>query len=164
MQTKDIGVYISSVVEKYSDMVYRAAYHALCDRHYAEDITQEVFLRLMQTLPDFDSEEHEKAWLIRVTLNMCKTYNRKQYTHPETELTDNYIQHEEFDGRPVMEAVMGLPEKYRQVVYLHYIEGYKIAEISEMTGQNQNTVSSLLMRARAKLKTVLKEEFDYEEN
>lgn len=164
MQTKDISVYISSVVEKYSDTVFRTAYHALCDRHYAEDITQEVFLRLMQSLPEFESEEHEKAWLIRVTLNMCKSYNRKVYSHPETELTDNYVQRDGFDGKPVMAAVMALPEKYRSVVYLHYIEGYKIAEISEMTGQNQNTVSSLLMRARAKLKTILKEEFDYEEN
>ena len=164
MQTKDINVYISSVVEKYSDMVYRTAYHALCDRHYAEDITQEVFIRLMQSLPDFESEEHEKAWLLRVTLNMCKTYNRKVYSHPEVELTDNLMPQESFDGSPVLEAVMALPEKYRTVVYLHYIEGYKLTEISEMTGQNQNTLASLLKRAREKLKIMLKEEFDYEEN
>ena len=164
MQTKNIDVYISSVVEKYSDMVYRTAYHALCDRHYAEDITQEVFLRLMQSLPDFESEEHEKAWLLRVTLNMCKTYNRRVYTHPEVELADNLVPQESFDGKPVLEAVMALPEKYRTVVYLHYIEGYKLAEISEMTGQNPNTLASLLKRARERLKSMLKEEFDYEEN
>lgn len=161
--TNDVGVYISSVVDKYSDMVYRAAYHALCDRGYAEDITQEVFLKLMQTLPDFESDEHEKAWLLRVTLNMCKTYNRKVYSHPTDELSDNLTKHERFGAGPVMEAVMELPEKYRTAVYLHYFEGYKISEICEMTGQNQNTVSSLLMRARKRLKTMLEEDFDDED-
>lgn len=163
MQTKDINVYISSVVDKYSDMVYRAAYHAVCDRHYAEDITQEVFLKLMQTLPDFESEEHEKAWLLRVALNMCKSYNRKVYSHPTGELSETLPAEEKFGNGPVLEAVMELPEKYRTVVYLHYFEGYKIAEISEMTGQNHNTVSSLLLRARQKLRVLLKEEFDYED-
>ena len=160
--TNDIGVYISSVVDKYSDMVYRTAYHALCDRDYAQDITQEVFLKLMQTLPDFESDEHEKAWLIRVTLNMCKTYNRKVYSHPETELPDNLVKHERFGAGPVLEAVMELPEKYRTVVYLYYSEGYKISEICDMIGKNQNTVASLLMRARQKLKFMLEEEFDDE--
>lgn len=160
--TNDVGVYISSVVDKYSDMVYRTAYHALCDRDCAEDITQEVFLKLMQTLPDFESDEHEKAWLLRVTINMCKTYNRKVYSHPSEELSENLVSQNRFGKGPVLEAVMELPEKYRTVVYLHYFEGYKISEIGEMTGQNQNTVSSLLMRARKRLKSMLEEDFDDE--
>ncbi len=165
MQTaNDIGVYISSAVDRYSDMVYRAAYHALCDRSYAEDITQEVFLKLMQALPDFESDEHEKAWLLRVTLNMCKTYNRKIYSHPTEELSENLSEEQKFGEGPVLEAVKELPEKYRTVVYLYYFEGYRIAEICELTGKNQNTVSSLLMRARQRLKILLEEDFDDEEN
>lgn len=160
--TNDVGIYISSVVEKYSDMVFRTAYHALCDRHYAEDITQEVFLKLMRLLPDFDSDEHEKAWLLKVTLNMCKTYNRKTYSHPTAELTENIVSRERFGQGPVTEAVMELPEKYRTVIYLHYFEGYKVAEIAEMLGKNPNTVSSLLMRARERLKNMLEGEFDDE--
>lgn len=160
----DIGVYISSAVDRYSDMVYRAAYHALCDRDYAQDITQEVFLKLMQTLPEFESDEHEKAWLLRVTLNMCKSYNRKVYSHPTDELSENLTVRERFGAGPVMEAVMELPEKYRTVVYLHYYEGYKISEISDIIGKNQNTVASLLMRARKQLKAILEEEFDNENN
>ena len=163
MQTaNDVGVYISSVVDKYSDMVYRTAYHALCDRSCAEDIAQEVFLKLMRALPDFESDEHEKAWLLKVTLNMCKTYNRKVYSHPTEELTENITKTERFGQGPVMEAVMELPEKYRTVVYLHYFEGYKIAEISEMLDKNQNTVSSLLLRARKQLKTILEGGLDDE--
>ena len=159
MQTSnDVGVYISSVVEKYSDMVYRAAYHALCERDSAEDVTQEVFLKLMQTLPDFESDEHEKAWLLRVT------YNRKVYSHPTEELSENLSVPEKTGENPVLDAVMELPEKYRTVVYLHYFEGYKTAEISQMLGKNQNTVVSLLMRARQRLKIMLEEEFDDENN
>ena len=106
MQTKDVNVYISSVVDKYSDMVYRTAYHALCDTHYAEDITQEVFLKLCRLLPDFESEEHEKAWILRVTINMCKNYNKKAYSHPNIELTENIPASDEYqsDGS-VMSAV-----------------------------------------------------------
>ncbi len=143
-------------------MVYRTAYHALCDRSYAQDITQEVFLKLLQTLPDFESDEHERAWLIRVTLNMCKNYNRKVYSHPTSELSETIVSNERFGQGPVLEAVMELPEKYRTVVYLHYFEGYKISEICDLTGQNQNTVSSLLMRARKRLRLMLEEEFDDE--
>ena len=160
----DINVYISSAVERYSDMIYRTAYHALCDKNYAEDITQEVFLKLMRALPDFESDEHEKAWLLRVTLNMCATYNRKAIAHPVVDLNDNTVRYDEkFEEHPVLSAVMELPEKYRNVVYLYYIEGYKVSEISKITGKNQNTVLSWLKRARERLKTILKEEFDYEE-
>ncbi len=162
---EDINIYISSVVEKYSDMIYRTAYHSLCDRHYAEDITQEVFLKLMRALPDFESDEHEKAWLLRVTMNMCSSYNRKRYAHPETDLFDAAGSEEAKPGgeSPVLEAVMSLPEKYRTAVYMHYIEGYKLEEISKITGQNRNTVASILKRAREKLKKILKEDFDYDE-
>lgn len=160
MQTKDVNVYISSVVDKYSDMVYRTAYHALCDTHYAEDITQEVFLKLCRLLPDFESGEHEKAWILRVTINMCKNYNKKAYSHPNIELTENIPANDEYqsDGS-VMSAVNALPEKYRTAVYLYYFEGYPIKEIAQITGSNQNTVSSLLMRARKKLGNMLEGEF-----
>lgn len=160
MQTKDVNVYISSVVDKYSDMVYRTAYHALCDTHYAEDITQEVFLKLCRLLPDFESEEHEKAWILRVTINMCKNYNKKAYSHPNIELTENIPASDEYqsDGS-VMSAVNALPEKYRTAVYLYYFEGYPIKEIAQIMGSNQNTVSSLLMRARKKLGSMLEREF-----
>ncbi|MBR5121330.1 MAG: sigma-70 family RNA polymerase sigma factor [Oscillospiraceae bacterium] len=163
MQTKDTKVYVSSLVDKYSDMVYRTAYHALCDTHYAEDVTQEVFLKLCHTLPDFESEEHEKAWLLRVTINMCKNYNKRVYAHPSVELSETIPINDEYrsDGT-VLSAVKALPEKYRTAIYLYYFEGYQIKEIAEIMKSNQNTVSSLLMRARNKLGSMLGGEFDDE--
>lgn len=161
MQTNDVNVYISSVVDKYSDMVYRTAYHALCDTHYAEDITQEVFLKLCSAHPEFESEEHEKAWILRVTINMCKNYNKRAYSHPNIELTENIPASDEYssDGT-VMSAVMALPQKYRTAVYLHYFEGYPIKDIANIMQSNQNTVASLLMRARKKLSEMLEGKFD----
>lgn len=160
MQTNDVNVYISSVVDKYSDMVYRTAYHALCDTHYAEDITQEVFLKFCSAHPEFESEEHEKAWILRVTINMCKNYNKRAYSHPNIELTENIPASDEYssDGT-VMSAVMALPQKYRTAVYLHYFEGYPIKDIANIMQSNQNTVASLLMRARKKLSEMLEGKF-----
>ncbi len=160
MQTTDKKVYISSLVDKYSDMVYRAAYHALCDTHFAEDITQEVFLKLCRNMPDFESEEHEKAWILRVAINMCKNYNKRVYTHPSVELSETIPINDEYnaDGS-VFDAVKALPEKYRTAIYLYYFEGYQIKEIAQIMKTNQNTVSSLLMRARKKLGAML--EGDY---
>lgn len=159
MQTNDVNVYISDLVDKYSDMVYRTASHALCDTHYAEDITQEVFLKLCQSMPDFESEEHEKAWILRVTINMCKNYNKKAYSHPNVELSENIPISDSYrsDGT-VLTAVKSLPDKYRTAVYLYYFEGYPIKEIAAIMGSNQNTVSSLLMRARKKLEVMLEGE------
>ena len=160
MQTNDVNVYISDLVDKYSDMVYRTAYHALCDTHYAEDITQEVFLKLCRSIPDFESEEHEKAWILRVTINMCKNYNKKAYSHPNIELSENIPVNDVYqsDGT-VLSAVKALPDKYRTAVYLYYFEGYQIKEIAAIMGSNQNTVSSLLLRARKKLEVMLEGEF-----
>ncbi len=160
MQTNEANVYISNVVDKYSDMVYRTAYHALCDTHYAEDITQEVFLKLCRTLPQFESEEHEKAWILRVTINMCKNYNKRAYSHPNIELSENIPVSDEYnaDGT-VMSAVKALPQKYRTAVYLYYFEGYPIKDIARIMESNQNTVSSLLMRARKKLGEMLEGTF-----
>ena len=160
MQTNEANVYISNAVDKYSDMVYRTAYHALCDTHCAEDITREVFLKRCRTLPQFESEEHEKAWILRVTINMCKNYNKRAYSHPNIELSENIPVNDEYnaDGT-VMSAVKALPQKYRTAVYLYYFEGYPIKDIARIMESNQNTVSSLLMRARKKLGEMLEGTF-----
>ena len=164
MQATDVEVYISRILDTYSSMIYRVAYHNLCNSHYAEDITQEVLFKLCSLRPEFSSQEHEKAWLIRVTINLCKNYNKKVNAHPEDELTPNIADSIPAPDRAaeneVLEAVMALDEKFRNVVYLFYYEGYSVAEIAQIEGKNQNTVLSLLHRARKKLKENLEGGFE----
>lgn len=141
---------IRQILERYSDMVVRIACHHVRSRTDAEDIAQEVFVRLITAQPHFESEEHRKAWLIRVTSNLCRN-QLKSFRSREVPFGDPYYQMEE-DSRDVQNAVYKLPGKYRNVVYLYYYEGYSVAEIASLLGKKQNTVASWLHRARAKLK------------
>ena len=122
-----------------------------------EDIFQNVFLKYVLSPVVFESPEHEKAWLIRVTLNACrdlvKSFFRSR-TVPLEELLDQPAPLSE-ERREVLEAVLALPQKYRDAVYLHYYEGYTAAEIGKLLGKNTNTVYTLLTRAREQLRKTL---------
>jgi len=122
-----------------------------------EDIFQTVFLKYVLSSAAFENEEHEKAWFIRVTINACKdllksffrsrTVSLEEVLPQEAGVTD--------DHREVLEAVLALPPKYRNVVYLHYYEGYTAAEIGKLLGKNENTVYTLLSRAKGQLRDTL---------
>jgi len=122
-----------------------------------EDIFQTVFLKYVLSSAAFENEEHEKAWFIRVTINACKdllksffrsrTVSLEEVLPQEAGVTD--------DHREVLEAVLALPPKYRNVVYLHYYEGYTAAEIGKLLGKNENTVYTLLSRAKGQLRDAL---------
>ncbi len=126
----------------------------------AEDIVQEAFLRAYEKAPEFESEEHEKAWLIRVTVNLCKSRLRSPWRKRIVRLLDSYPASEP-EQHELLEQIITLPPKYRTVIHLFYYEGYSIKDISALTGQKESTVRSHLTRARQKLKSVLKE-VDYE--
>ena len=127
-----------------------------------EDIFQTVFLKYVLHAPVFDSSEHERAWIIRVTINACKDL-LKSFFRSRTLPLDSII---EKPGEPgsdysdVLEAVLSLPQKYKDVVYLHYYEGYTAPQISRILGKNVNTVYTLLNRARCMLKKVLGDDED----
>ncbi len=143
----------------FADMVLRAAFGMVKNRQDAEDIAQEVFLTLVKKSPAFESLEHQKAWLLRATINRCKSHLTSAWMRHRSDLEDTLpacLTHEE---NIVLDAVFQLPLKYRQVVYLHYIEGYTAAEIGSLMNMNPNTVLSRLARARGKLKEMLKGEF-----
>jgi RNA polymerase sigma-70 factor (ECF subfamily) len=122
-----------------------------------EDIFQRVFLKYVLSSAAFESEEHEKAWFIRVTINACKdllkSFFRSQ-TIPIDEIIELPVQPGE-DYKEVLEAVLALPNKYKDVVYLHYYEGYSAGEIGKMLNKNENTIYTLLARARKQLKEKL---------
>ena len=160
--TKD---YISDLLDKYSDMVLRIAYTYLKNRADAEDIVQDVYLRIIDKKPSFNDESHEKSWLIRATINMCKNkvnmfWNKNKCSIDDVQefaVSDKYN-----TDTSVFQAVMALGEKYRVVVYMYYYEGYSTPEIADVIGKNETTIRSLLHRARNKLKDMLKEDYDFE--
>lgn len=160
--TKD---YISGLLDKYGDMVLRIAYTYLKNRADAEDIVQDVFLRIIDKKPSFNDENHEKSWLIRATINMCKNkvnlfWNKNKCSIDDVQefaVSDKYN-----TDTSVFQAVMALGEKYRVVVYMYYYEWYSTPEIAKVIGKSETTIRSLLHRARNKLKDMLKEDYDFE--
>jgi RNA polymerase sigma-70 factor (ECF subfamily) len=149
--------YISKLVIKHENRVYRTAISIMKNRADAEDIVQDVFIKVMQKAPNFESDEHESAWLIRVTINMCRSRLRTAWLRRTEPLIDTYPAQTK-EQLNLIEHVMALPTKYRIVVNLFYYEGYSTKEISYITNQKESTVRSLLTRARQKLKYVLKED------
>ena len=142
------------IVEKYADMIYRIAYQKVLNRYDAEDIVQDVFVKLLSSKSYFRDEEHIKAWLIRVTINLCINYNKslaKQKTVSVEQLDIPFTQQE----TGVLEELYLLPEHERNILYLYYYEGYKIREIAKILRQKQNTINSKLTRARNKLKRIM---------
>lgn len=143
----------------FGDMVLRAAFGMVKNRQDAEDIAQEVFLTLVRKCPSFENLEHQKAWLLRATINRCKSHLTSAWIRHRSDLDDTLPSDFTAEENIVLDAVSALPLKYRQVVYLHYIEGYTAAEIGKLLGINPNTVLSQLSRARGRLKEMLKGEF-----
>lgn len=135
--------------EKYTDMVYRVATHNTPSQEDAEDITQEVFVKLVEKTRSFKDPEHLKAWLIRVTINLCHSLYRSSKQH---EILDDRIPAPEDNDQSVLDYVKALPENYRNAIYLHYYEGYSAAEIADILNSKQNTVLSWLSRGREILK------------
>lgn len=152
---------VAEIVEKYSDLLLRVAFTYMKNISDAEDMVQEVFLKLVKDYPSFENDEHKKAWLIRVTINLCKNRLKSAWfrkTEPIYDTTLSFSDEDKF----VMNAVMELPTKYRSVILLYYREGYSIKEISNILDIRESTLSSQLQRARAQLKSKLKEDFGYE--
>lgn len=160
--TKD---YISDLLDKYGDMVLRIAYTYLKNRADAEDIVQDVFLRIIDKKPSFNDENHEKSWLIRVTINMCKNKVNMFWNKNKCSIDDvqEFAVNDKYNtDTSVFQAVIALGEKYRVVVYMYYYEGYSTPEIANVIGKSETTIRSLLHRARNKLKDMLKEDYDFE--
>lgn len=148
-------------MDAYGDLVRRLCLVRLKRREDTEDIFQTVFLKYLQHTAPFANAEHEKAWFIRVTLNSCRDLLRSWLRHGAVPLEELSAQAApERSDRAVLEAVLSLPQKYRDAVYLHYYEGYSAPEIGALLGKNTNTVYTLLTRARALLREKLGGEED----
>ncbi len=147
----------SEIIEKYFNTVYKLALSQVKSTATAEDITQEVFLKYIDRNKDFESEEHIKAWLIRVTVNRCKSHFLSAHfkrTVPLTEETDMTVLPKEKSD--IYYAVLELPPKYKTVVHLFYYEDLSISQIAKYLGQKESTIKSQLHRGREMLKEKLK--------
>ncbi len=135
-------------------MIYRIAVHNLKHPSDAEDIMQEVLIELLTKCPDDYTGDRLKAWLIRVTVNKCNSFRRLVWQSRRDSL-DDHLDLVAEEHRGIMDEVLSLPKKERNIIYLYYYEKYTIAEISSILHINANTVSSSLQRARKKLKKLL---------
>ena len=145
---------VNNAVEKYADMIKRICFYHLKNQADTEDVFQNVFLRYMLHDEPFFDGEHEKAWLIRVAINACKDHLKsffRRNTIPLEQLNEIVATVPE-DHRDVLEAVLSLPSKYKDAIYLYYYEGYTAPEIGNLLGKIENTVYSLLSRGREILK------------
>lgn len=146
------------LAQRYAQMVYRMAYARTGSKTDAEDVVQEVFLRLVRARPSFRDEEHGKAWLLRVAANCTNDLFRLPWRKREEPLRPSMAAEEGPEPSGVMEAVLALPEKYRLVVHLYYYEELSTAEIGRIIGRSEGAVRSRLFRAKRMLRDLLGEE------
>lgn len=148
---------INRAIEEYADMVWRVCLYHLKNQADTEDVFQNVFLKYMLHEEAFYNREHEKAWILRVSINACKDYLKSFFRRNviSLEVLGEIESEIPEEHREVLEAVLSLPEKYKDTIYLYYYEGYPVAEIGKILGKKENTIYSLLSRGRELLKKEL---------
>lgn len=144
------------IANRYIDTVYRLALSRTKSREHAEDVTQDVFVKLLKNKKPFESEEHLKAWLLRVTINLTKDLMTSSWMKLNDALDEN-IKLPQEEKSDLYYAMFKLPKKYRTVIHLHYYEGYRIDEIAKITKSTSGTIKSQLHRGREMLKKLLEE-------
>ena len=154
---------IADIYMRHVKTVYRVCFAYMKNRADTEDAVQDTFFRLIRSGPAFESEEHEKAWLIKTASNVCKNVLRHWWRRRES-IEEHYDtpDSEEIGTDDVLSAVTSLPEKYKTVVYLYYYEGYSSVEIADILKKPQSTVRNYLHEVRAVLKERLGDILDEE--
>lgn len=155
--------HIKQIVNRYADMLLRIAFTHTANQYDAEDMVQSVFLKFIEKQPVFESTEHEKAWFIRVLINMCHNHYHSAWFKKTLELDENVgfpdFNENDIDEKVILTAVLHLPAKYRLVIYFFYYEDYSIAQIAKTCNKKETTVRSQLFRARQLLRDTLKGAF-----
>ena len=153
-----------AAVERHQDMVYRIALHHFASPQDAEDTVQEALMKLYTAADAFESDEHVRAWLIRVTVNLCKNTLRSPWRRRRVPLEElrQAVQFERPEESDLFLTVMAMPEKYRTALYLFYYEDCSVHEIAELLSIKESAVTTRLSRARQVLKRKLTEAEEYE--
>ncbi|MGL5675114.1 MAG: RNA polymerase sigma factor [Cellulosilyticaceae bacterium] len=146
------------LVTQYSDCILRIGYTWFNNLYDAQDVCQTVLMKMMNNSPVFEDEKQERAWIIRVTINTCKNVKKSAWFRRVVsldEVAELTVQAPEMGDDSVLKAVQRLPLKYRQVIYLHYYEGYEVKEIASLLAIKPALVSTHLARGKEKLKKML---------
>lgn len=149
-------------VNLYTDSLFKIAYSYCINRQDAEDVVQNTFLSFYKVKKVFESDEHMKNYLVKMTVNNCKrmflsSWNKKVILFDEFICNDYYTLENNDEHYELYRAVMSLSEKYRVVVHLYYFEDYSVKEIAKLISEKETTVQTRLLRARNKLKNILQE-------
>lgn len=153
--------------QTYKDTIYKLAYSYCKDKSQAEDAFQEVFYKFMKRSPQFKTREHEKAWFIRTTINVCKDMLKSKWNNVVVQLEEWDSDHafQECPGDlfdELRECILALPEKYRVPIHLYYYEEYSVREIAHILHRSESAVQTQLQRGREKIKQVMERSDNYE--
>lgn len=162
VETVSISQRAAQILDTYGDTILRYAYSYLHNQSDTEEVLQDTLIQFLKTRPVFESDEHEKAWLLRVAGNLCKNRLKYNSLRQMDELREELIAEQREDLSFIWDAVQALPVQYREVIHLFYREGYSTREISQILGRKEATIRSDLSRGRGKLKELLKEAYDFE--
>lgn len=149
---------IEKVIMQYSNILFRMCFILLKNEQDAQDVLQETFIKYMEKAPAFENENHEKAWLIKVSSNLCKDLFRFRKRNNYVDIEELKKCCPESEKIEILKLVMQLPEKYKAVIHLYYIEGYKTEEIAKIIGTSAGTVRKRMQRGRHMLKIQLEED------
>lgn len=144
------------LVKKYGDVMFRCAYSYCKNRQDSEDIVQEVFMKYLVKKPIFVDDAHERAWFLRVTINVSKNFVHS-FWYKNVDGIKEDIRFISDEQKEIWECINELPEKYRIVLVLYYWEGYSLKEISKILQKNESTIGTRFDRGKRKLKDMLKE-------
>ena len=147
------------IMDDYGNTLFRICLIMLGNSHDAEDAVQETLIKYLQKTPDFNDKEHEKAWLIKVASNKCKDMIRFRARHATAGIESICEFMQESSDSGIIEALMTLPEKFRIILVLYYVEQYKTDEIAKMIGKSSSAVKMRLQKGRRLLKEIYRKEY-----
>ena len=150
---------VETIIERYGDLLYRLCILMLKNESDAEDVIQETLIKFYRKAPVFENADHEKAWLIRVATNECRDLLRFRVRHPLAEVEQIMVASEDSADSGILEALASLPEKYRLVLTLYYIEDCRIEDIAKIIGRTPSAVKMRLQKGRKLLEEIYRKEY-----
>lgn len=146
------------VFDKYKNTVYSVIFNYLRNTDDSNDILQDVFIKLLQNQTEYENDEHLKAWLIRVAINMSINFLKTRSKFSDEEVSDEIPTYDKTEDNTILDIVMSLPEKYRTVIHLYYYEDYPIKDIASILEIPEATVKIRLKRGREQMKKLMGKE------